>query len=73
MAHMVNKANTRWLAANLIRGHLGHAGDHRHGTARHSHGWCSAQRALRPWEVSSSSYAVTGSQQGLATAPRCSQ
>ena len=31
MAHMVNKANTRPLPANL--------------TAGHSHGWCSAQRA----------------------------
>ena len=45
MAHMVNKANTRWLAANLISGHLAHAGNHRHGTAGHSHAWCSAQRA----------------------------
>ena len=52
MAHMVNKANTRWLAANLISGHLAHAGNHRHGTAGHSHGWCSAQSAHRPWEVS---------------------
>ena len=73
MAHMVNKANTRWLAANLISGHLAHTGNHRHGTAGHSHGWCSAQSAHRPWEVSSSSYAGTGSQHGLATAPRCSQ
>ena len=110
MAHMVNKANTRWLAANLISGHLAHARDHKHGTAGHSHGWCSAQRAAvwakqmafgqglvvtggyrscpaiqcgatvttalthiqirlhqsghRPWEVSSSSYAGTGSQHG---------
>ena len=31
MAHMVNKANTRWLAANLISGHLAHSGNHRHG------------------------------------------
>ena len=44
MAHMVNKANTRLLAANLISGHLAHAGNHRHGTAGHSYGWCSAQR-----------------------------
>ena len=66
MAHMVNKANTRWLAANLISGHLAHAGNHRHGTAGRSHGWCSAQSAHRPWEVSSSSYAGTGSQHGLA-------
>ena len=39
MAHMVNKANTCWLAANLISGHLAHAGNHRHGTAGHSHSW----------------------------------
>ena len=38
MAHMVNNANTRWLAANLISGHLAHADNHRHGTAGHSHG-----------------------------------
>ena len=25
MQHMVNKAHTRWLAANLISGHLAHA------------------------------------------------
>ena len=119
MAHMVNKANTRWLAANLISGHLAHAGNHRHWTEGHSHGWCSAQRAAvwakpmafgqgvvvtggyrscpamqceatvttalthiqirlhqsahRPWEVSFSSYAGTGSRHGLATVPRCSQ
>ena len=119
MAHMVNKAHTRWLAANLTSGHLAHAGNHRHGAAGHSHGWCSAQRAAvlakgmasgqgvvvtdgyrscpvmqcgasvttalthihirlhqsahRPWEVSSSSYAGTRSQHGLATVSRCSQ
>ena len=33
MQHMVNKAYTRWVAANLISGHLVHAGNHRHGTA----------------------------------------
>ena len=33
MQHMVNKAHTRWVAANLISGHLAHAGNHRHGTA----------------------------------------
>ena len=26
MQHMVNKANTRWVAAILISGHLAHAG-----------------------------------------------
>ena len=25
MQHMVNKAHTRWVAANLISGHLAHA------------------------------------------------
>ena len=40
--HMVNKAYTRWLAADLISGHLVHAGNHRHGTAGHRQGQCSA-------------------------------
>ena len=43
MAHMVNKANTRWVAANLPSGHLAHAGNHRHGTAGHRQGQRSAQ------------------------------
>ena len=42
MQHMVKKAHTRWVAANLISGHLAHAGNHRHGVAGHSQGWCSA-------------------------------
>ena len=46
MQHMVNKAYTRWVAANLIRGHLVHAKNHRHGTAGHRQGQCSA-----PWAV----------------------
>ena len=29
MQHMVNKAHPRWVAANLISGHLAHAGNHR--------------------------------------------
>ena len=33
MQHMVNKAYTRWVAANLISGQLVHAGNHRHGFA----------------------------------------
>ena len=45
MHHMVNKAHTRWVAANLIRGHLAHAGNHRHGTAGHSQGRVSALQA----------------------------
>ena len=45
MQHTVNKAHTRWVAANLISGHLAHAGNHRHGTARHSHGRNSAPQA----------------------------
>ena len=43
LQHVVNKAYTRWVAANLISGHLIHAGNHRHGIARHRHGPCSAQ------------------------------
>ena len=38
MHHMVNKAHTRWVAANLISRHLAYAGNHRHGTAGHSQG-----------------------------------
>ena len=45
MQHMVNKAHTRWVAANLIRGHLAHAGNHRHGTAGHNQGRNSAWQA----------------------------
>ena len=43
MQHMVNKANTRWVAAILISGHLAHAGNHMHGSAGHRQGQCSAQ------------------------------
>ena len=43
MQHMVNKAHTRWVAAILISGHLAHAGNHRHGSAGHRQGQCSAQ------------------------------
>ena len=43
MQHMVNKAYTRWVAAILISGHLAHAGNHRHGSAGHRKGQCSAQ------------------------------
>ena len=43
MQHMVNKAYTRWVAANLISGHLVHAENHRHGSAGHRQGQCSAQ------------------------------
>ena len=49
MQHMVNKAHTRWVAANLIRGHLAHAGNHRHVTAEHGQGCCSAHKAV-VWE-----------------------
>ena len=40
MQHMVNKADTRWVAAKLISGHLVV-----HGTAGHSHGRSSALQA----------------------------
>ena len=43
MQHMVNEAYTRWVAAILISGHLAHAGNHRHGSARHKQVQCSAQ------------------------------
>ena len=46
MQHMVNKAHNRWVAANLISSHLAHAGNYRHGTAGHSQGWCSGQKAV---------------------------
>ena len=45
MQHMVSKAHTRWVAANLISGHLAHAGNHRHGTAGHSQGRSGAPQA----------------------------
>ena len=38
MQHMVNKANTRWVAAILISGHLAHARNYRHGSAGHRQG-----------------------------------
>ena len=44
--HMVNKAYTSWVAANLISGHLVHAEDHRHGTAGHRRGKCSALKVV---------------------------
>ena len=46
MQHMVNKAHTRWAAANLTSGHLAQAGNHRHGTAGHSKGRCSAPKEV---------------------------
>ena len=45
MHHMVNEAHTRWVAANLISGHLAHAGNHKHWTAGHSQGRSSTQQA----------------------------
>ena len=46
MWHMVNKAHTSWVAANLISGLLPHAGNHRHGTAGHSQGRNRAPQAV---------------------------
>ena len=43
--HVVSKAHTRWVAANLISGHLVHAGNHRHGTAGHNQGRSRAPQA----------------------------
>ena len=45
MQHIVKKAHTRWLAANLLSGHLAPAGNHRHGTAGHSQGRSSTPQA----------------------------
>ena len=45
MQPMVNKAHTRWLAANLISGHLAHAVNHGHGTEGHSQGTSSILQA----------------------------
>ena len=45
MQHMVNKAHTRWAAANLISSHLPRAGNHRHATAGHSQGRSRAPQA----------------------------
>ena len=59
MQRVVNKAHTRWVAANLISGHLVHAGQQNHGTAGHHLNLslytlirCSCQHnsAHRPWE-----------------------
>ena len=46
MQHMVNKAYTRWVAANLISGRPLHAGNHRHGSAGHRQGQCSSEEAV---------------------------
>ena len=43
MQHMVNKAYTRWVVGILISGHLAHAENHRHGSAGHRQGQCTAQ------------------------------
>ena len=53
MQYMVNKAHTCWVAANLISGHLIHAGNQGHGTAGHTLSRPSYQHksAHRPWEV----------------------
>ena len=45
MQHMVNKAHTCWVAANLISGHLVYTRNHKHGTEGHSHGVSSAPQA----------------------------
>ena len=45
MQHTVNKAHSRWVAANLISGHLAHASNHRHGIAGHSQGRSSTPQA----------------------------
>ena len=51
MQHMVNKAHPRWVAANLISGHLAHAGNHRHGTTEPPQGRNSAHQAADVYRV----------------------
>ena len=45
MQHVVKKAPTRLVAANLIYSHLAHAGNHRHGSAGHNQGRGRAPKA----------------------------
>ena len=49
MQLVVNKAPTRWVAANQMSGHLVHAGNHRHGTAGHNlgRGWTPKAAAVQ--------------------------
>ena len=69
MHHVVNKAQNRWVAANLISGNLVHAGNHRHGTAGHNMSWytlmrssCQHNSAHRPYEVRKQGVASKGPQ-----------
>ena len=43
--HVVNKAPTRWVAANLMSGHLAQPGNHRHGSAGLHQGRSRARKA----------------------------
>ena len=71
MQLVVNKAHTRWVAANLISGHLVHAGKHRHGTAGQNQGGAGLQKQRmcrcleRPTRLSLgvSTFTVTGALQ----------
>ena len=49
MQHVVNKAHTPWVGANLKRRHLMHAGNHKHGTAGHNldTGWTPKAAAVQ--------------------------
>ena len=44
MQHVVKKALTLWVAANLESGHVAHAGNHRHGIAGHNQGGAGFQK-----------------------------
>ena len=45
MQHVISKALTRWMAANLISRHLAHAGNDSHGSAGHNLGRSRAPKA----------------------------
>ena len=49
MQHVVNRAFSRWVAVDLISGHLAHAANHRHGSAGHNQGRSRASKAADLW------------------------
>ena len=77
MQHVVHKALIRWVAGNLISGHVVHAGNHRHWTAGHNQGrgGLRKQRMCRCLErrtrlrVGVSTFSVTGALQESCAFP----